>query len=175
MIQVTSLETRTGKSLQNPDNPTNNNFTQSDDNVTNNSEKIVRSPNELRQYLSTNCHFYESKSVTHKDMQFYKTSFKLYLITRFSLSPPELMTIVDMVGKYYRWLNVSSKTLKHNLVIGFLDEDLKKSAWIDAIKCQILPQNKALHELILWLETMENMEDIDHGMVSLCCHLYHVT
>ena len=39
MIQTTSLETRTGKSIQNPDNPINNNFTQSDANVTNNSEK----------------------------------------------------------------------------------------------------------------------------------------
>ena len=46
MIQATFLETRTGKSPQNTDNTTNNNFTQSDYNITNNSEKIVRSPNE---------------------------------------------------------------------------------------------------------------------------------
>ena len=39
MIQTTSTETRTGKLLQNPDNPTNNNFTQSDANATNNPEK----------------------------------------------------------------------------------------------------------------------------------------
>ena len=43
------------------------------------------------------------------------------------------------------------------------------------MKCQILLQNKALHELILWLETIKNEEDIDHVMVSLFCHLYHVT
>ena len=64
------------------------------------------------------------------------------------------MTIFDMVGKYYRWFNVSSKPLKDNLVLEFLDEDLKKYAWIDAMKCQILLQKKALHELILWLETI---------------------
>ena len=34
---------------------------------------------------------------------------------------------------------------------------------------------KALHELILWLDTLENEEDIDHGMVSLFHHLHHVT
>ena len=51
----------------------------------------------------------------------------------------------------------------------------KKYAWIDAMKCQMLLQKKALHELILWLETIENEEDIDHGMVSLFHHLYHVT
>ena len=39
MIQTTSLQTRTGKSLQNPENMINNNFTQSDANVTNNAEK----------------------------------------------------------------------------------------------------------------------------------------
>ena len=74
MIQTTSLETRTEKSLQNPDNTTNNNFTQYDANVTNSSKKIVRSPNELRQYLYTNRHFSESQSVTYEDMQLYKIS-----------------------------------------------------------------------------------------------------
>ena len=36
MIQKTSLEKRTGKSLKNTENPTNNNFTQYDANDTNN-------------------------------------------------------------------------------------------------------------------------------------------
>ena len=39
IIQSTSLETITGKSLRITDNPTNNNFTQSDANVTNNPEE----------------------------------------------------------------------------------------------------------------------------------------
>ena len=108
-------------------------------------------------------------------MQLYKTSFKLYLITRFRLRPPELMIIFYMVGKYYRWFNVSSKTLKDNLVLQFIDEDLQKSAWVDAMKCQILIQIKALNELMLWLETIENKEDTYHGMVSLFRHLHHVT
>ena len=38
-IQITSLESRTGKSQQNPDNTTKKNFTQYDANVTNNDEK----------------------------------------------------------------------------------------------------------------------------------------
>ena len=86
---------------------------------------MVRSPNELRQLLSTNLHFSEIKYAKKEDMQLYKTYCKLYLITIFSLRPPELITIVDIVGKYYGWLNVSSKPLKDNLVIGFLDEYLK--------------------------------------------------
>ena len=43
------------------------------------------------------------------------------------------------------------------------------------MKCQILPQKKALYELILWLETIENEEDIDRLIVSLFCHLHLVT
>ena len=97
-------------------------------------KKIVRIPNELRQYLSTNRHFPESQSAIHKYMQSYKTSNKLYLITRFSIGPIELMTFVDMVGKYYRWFNVTSKRLKDNLVPEFIDEYLKKAASIDAMK-----------------------------------------
>ena len=150
------MESRTGKSLQNLDNITNNNFTQSDVNVTNNPENVVRYPNELRQSLSTNRHFTESQSAMQKDVQLYKTSWKLDLVTRFSIRPPGLMKVVDMVGKYYRWFNLSSKPLKYNVVLEFFDEDLKKSAWIDAMKCQILLWNKALHELILWIKMIEN-------------------
>ena len=89
----------------------------------------------MRQYLSTNCHFSESQSAMHEEMKLYKTSCRIDQITRFSPSPPELMTIVDMVGKYYRCFNVSSKSLKDNLVLEFIYEDLKTSAWIDAMKC----------------------------------------
>ena len=65
--------------------------------------------------------------------------------------------------------------MKDHLVLEFLDEDLKKSAWIDAMKCQILLRKNLLNELILWLETIENEEDVDHGMVSLFRHLHNVT
>ena len=88
MIQTTLLEIRSGKPLQNPDNLTNNNFNKSNANVTNNYEKIVRRPNELRQYLSTNRHSSEIQSTTHEDMQLYNIYCKLELITRFSLRPP---------------------------------------------------------------------------------------
>ena len=61
----------------------------------------------------------------HKDMQLYKTYLKIYLITIFILRPPEFMTIVDMVVKYYIWFNVSSKEFKDNVVLGFIDENIK--------------------------------------------------
>ena len=65
--------------------------------------------------------------------------------------------------------------MKYNLVLEFINEDHKKSDWVYEMKYQILIQKKALHELILWLETIENEEDIYHGMVSLIRHLHHIT
>ena len=53
--------------------------------------------------------------------------------------------------------------------------NISKYACIDAMKIQKLLQKKSLHELILWLETVENEEDIYHVMVSLLRHLHHVT
>ena len=35
------------------------------------------------------------------------------------------MTVVDIVGKYYRWFNVSPKPLKDNIVLEFINEDIK--------------------------------------------------
>ena len=83
MIQTTLLESKTEKSLQNPENSTNKNFTQSDAHVTNNPRNVVILPNELIQSLYKNRHFIESKSATHEDMQIYKTYCKLDLINIF--------------------------------------------------------------------------------------------
>ena len=66
MLSNKFLETRTRNSLQDPDNPTNKIFTQSDANVTNNTQKIGRISNESIQSFSTNCHFSESQYTTHK-------------------------------------------------------------------------------------------------------------
>ena len=86
-----------------------------------------------------------------------------------------MIAIIDMVGKYYRWFNVSSKPLKDISVPKFLYKDIKKYALIDAMKCPILILKKSLRELVLWLETIENEEDIDHGMVSLFQNLHYAT
>ena len=110
----------------------------------------------MRLSISTNRHCFGIQSATHEDMQLYKTSCKIDLITRFSLRPHELMIFFDMVGKYYRWFNVSSKPLKDNFSLEFLDEYIKEYARIDATKCQILTRKNTLHELVLWLETIEN-------------------
>ena len=65
--------------------------------------------------------------------------------------------------------------MKDHLILEFIDGDPNKSTWVDAMKCQILLQNKALHEVMLWLETIENEGDIDHEIVLLFHYLHHVT
>ena len=64
--------------------------------------------------------------------------------------------------------------MKDNVVLEFIGKDIKKPAWFNAIKCQILLWKNALHELILCIKTIKNEEYIDHGMVSLFSHLHYV-
>ena len=73
---------------------------------------MVKIPNNLRQSLSKNRHFSLSQSATHKDMQLYKTSCKLDLITIFSLIPPELMKNAHMIGKLLSMVQSIIKTIE---------------------------------------------------------------
>ena len=174
-IPTTPLETRTGKSLRNPDRFKNNNSLPAsiDDNTNHDDDEndidTVKSPNDLREQILScaNRLFTEGQIMTHKDMQLYRTSCKIDLITRFSLRPPELLTIVDMVGKYYRWFHVSSTPLKDSIVLDYLDDDIENSPWIDAMKCQIFLRPKALPELIEWIDSIEHEEGIYEPMVVL--------
>ena len=75
------------KVTTNPDNKTNNNFTQYDANVTNNPKNLVRYSNKLRQSLSENLHLSESQFTTHEDIKLYNTYYKLNMINEFILSP----------------------------------------------------------------------------------------
>ena len=108
-------------------------------------------------------------------MQLYRTSSKVDLITRFSLRPPELLSIVDMVGKYFRWFHISSKPLKNSAVQKLLDNNIESSHWIDAMKCQVFFRKKALPELIAWVDSIElQYEDMYTPMVDLFRKLSYV-
>ena len=54
-------------------------------------------------------------------------------ITKFSVRPPELHYIVDMVSKYYRWFKVGKGSLKYDTMHSLLDDDLRRSSWIDEL------------------------------------------
>ena len=57
------------------------------------------------------------------------------MITQFSLRPSELITLVDMVGSYFRWFIVASNPLKEVTLEDLLYKDLQQSAWIHATGC----------------------------------------
>ena len=61
-------------------------------------------------------------------MQLYKDSIKVNKITQFSLRPPELLNCVDMVGKYYRWFDISSKPMDNSAISMLLSDDIYKLA-----------------------------------------------
>ena len=53
-----------------------------------------------------------------------------------------------------------SKPLKDSVVLDLLDNDHKKSPWIDAMKCRVLLRRRALPELIAWINNIEQEEGI---------------
>lgn len=188
VIQSTSLETRTGKSLRNPDsskkrnNDSGENTGQNESTRPNNTagdngveRDTVTNINRLRQSLPTERHFTKSQVDTHIDMQLYRSSVSLDKITLFSLRPPELISIVDSVGNYYRWFDTASKPLKDQTVKELLNDDVAKSAWIDGMKCQIMLRSKALPELLSWIDSIEHeLNDDDKQIVDLIHRIEYV-
>ena len=81
-------------------------------------------------------------------MQLYRNSSKVDIITLFSLRPPELTRVVDMVGHYFCWFFVASIPLKEDAVAELLDTDLQQLAWVDRMKYQVLLRVKALPKLL---------------------------
>ena len=70
------------------------------------------------------------------------------------MRPPELLAI-EMVGNCYRWFYVAYKPLKVDVMSNVLNIDMKKTAWIDDVKVQILLCRKSLPKLIAWIEELE--------------------
>ena len=161
-IQTTSIETRTRCSLRNPDG----NNTEDD--------TTIEDINECRKHLQEHRHFTQKQQEVHEDMELYKDSVKVDKITQFSLRPPELLNCVDMVGKYYRWFDISSKPLKNATIYFLLNDDIYKSVWIDGKKCQILLRLKALPELILWLDEIENEGETHQEIIDMFRYLDQV-
>ena len=159
-VPTTSLETRTGKALRKPDTSNNavqqNNYNQDEGN-----NRISSTNNTSPNIIPEDCGlqgkrlFNDSQVATFTDMQLNRNSVKVDMITLFSLRPPELVRIVDMVGNYLRWFHVASKRMKDSIVSELIHENIYKSAWIDGFNCQIMLRLKALTELIDWIKSIK--------------------
>ena len=124
--------------------------------------------NSEREDLSCQRQFTENQIGTHKDIHLLKSHCRVDKITQFSLRPPEIMTLVDMVGKYFRWFEISSEPLKRGAVHSLLEADINYSAWIDGLYRQVLLRRKALPELLSWIEqTFSTLDPFQSDMVNL--------
>ena len=109
-------------------------------------------------------HFTDSQIETINDMALNRTSCKVDKITHFTLRPPKSL-LIDKVGLHHRWFDISSKPLKDSIAIELLDIDFYKTAWIDGKQCQILLRRKALPEIILWIEKIQN--ENEHNVILI--------
>lgn len=112
----------------------------------------------------------DNQRVIMSDVKFRNTT-RVDTITQFSLRPPELKYVCDMVGYYFRWFHVSNNCLKKKDVSNLLDDDMMHSAWIDILHCQIKLRKKALVEIYDWIRKIEKESQVPRIMISIICRL----
>ena len=82
-------------------------------------------------------------------------------VTQFSLRPPELMSLFDTLGNYFRWFQISKNKIKVNDLPGKLSASLSETCWIDGLQRQIRLRRKAIGEVKKWCMTRTIEDDID--------------
>ena len=96
-------------------------------------------------------------------------------VTQFSLRPPELMNLFDMLGNYYRWFQISKNKIKVADLPGKLSPTVDELCWIDGLQRQIRLRRKAVCEVrecclkrtVEDAIDLQNVEDPKSIMVSL--------
>jgi predicted GIY-YIG superfamily endonuclease len=103
-------------------------------------------------------------------------------ITQFSLRPPELKVLIDMVGHYYRWfyIDMGNKVSSVDMVEA-LKDNIFDSIWIDGLQRQVKLRQKAIVEITEWCNFVENEDANDNEnndgkyiMISLIRKIQHV-
>ena len=73
------------------------------------------------------------------------------MISLFSLRPPELRSLIDQPGLYFRWFYVEKKTLSYETMENILDSIYEDCAWVDALQHQVFVRDKAFEEIELYI------------------------
>ena len=103
-------------------------------------------------------------------------------ITQFSLRPPELKVLIDMVGHYYRWffIDMGNKISSVDMVDA-LKDNIYDSIWIDGLQRQVKLRQQAIVEIIEWCNFVENEDANDNEnndgkyvMIRLIRKIQHV-
>ena len=108
-----------------------------------------------------------------------KATLSVDKITKFSIRPPELRYIVDMVGNYYRWFKVGKGSLKYDEMHSLLDNDLRRSSWIDGLGHIVKLRYNALPEVVdhckyLLDEEFYMLSDTTVEMAEMLIHLNEI-
>jgi predicted GIY-YIG superfamily endonuclease len=84
-----------------------------------------------------------------------RSNVSLDKVSIFSIRPPELRQLFNRIGFYFRWFQVSNKTLKGERIMEMIGEDLERSSWIDGLQHQVLVRRKALGEILDYCNSLE--------------------
>ena len=88
----------------------------------------------------------------------YKVSISVDKITRFSVRPPELRSMIMNVGNYYRWFFIGEKH-NHEYLETALTDSVESSIWVDGLSNQVYLRSKAIQELNDYLDSEGFVED----------------
>lgn len=119
-------------------------------------------------------HATEYQNVLLGDISLRSSTKKIDTVTQFSLRPPELLRVCDMVGSYFRWFHIENKSMKEDEYTKLLVNDIWSSAWIDLLQCQVKLRRKAFSEISNWLTKIEDEEDFPNTMVSVVRKIFYV-
>ena len=88
-------------------------------------------------------------------------------VTQFSLRPPELRSLFNKLGNYYRWFVVSKTKVKVQAFPNKITLLLPESSWIDGLQRQVRVRKKALSEINSWFEKTSQEEYDDHMLLMV--------
>ena len=91
----------------------------------------------------------------------YTTGTPIDAITRFSIRPPEMRSLFDAVGDFYRWFSYSPKPCSDSEIENGVNPDLRYTKFIDGIGYQVLMRKKAIPEILAYFDTLDPMELCD--------------
>jgi predicted GIY-YIG superfamily endonuclease len=85
-------------------------------------------------------------------------------VTQFSLRPPELLTLFNKLGEYFRWFIIDTSKISVNKLERYVDVQLEKSCWIDCLQRRVRVRKKALPEIMNYInaDIQEERQD-DEG------------
>ena len=87
-------------------------------------------------------------------------------ISQFSLRPPEFRSTIDMVGHYYRWFYITTKTkIKDTVMESKLSVTLSESIWIDGLQRQVQPDRRRARD---WHDRWEARPEPDADVRAGC-------